>query len=104
MNEENLSCCIAQAGDDVVLSILVQPRASKNALCGVQGTELKVRLTSPPVEGAANKMCCAFFAKLFGCAKSHVSLERGQTSRHKQIRVANMNAAEIRRQVLEQLA
>ena len=73
--------------DGVALAILVQPRASKNQLCGVHGDELKVRLTSPPVEGAANKLCREFFAKLLGCPKSNVSLLSGHKSRHKRLLV-----------------
>ena len=47
-----------------VVSLYIQPRASKNEVIGEQNGALKVRLTSPPVEGAANKLCCEFMAKL----------------------------------------
>ncbi|MDY0189550.1 MAG: DUF167 domain-containing protein [Desulfuromonas sp.] len=77
-------------GDGVVLAIMVQPRASNNKLCGVQGDELKVRLTSPPVDGAANKLCGQFLAKLLGCAKSQVSLLSGHKSRHKRLLVSGV--------------
>ncbi|MCA1796455.1 MAG: DUF167 domain-containing protein [Geobacteraceae bacterium] len=97
MHPEELKCCVTQKDDATVIAVLVQPRASKNALCGLQGEELKVRLTSPPVDGAANKMCCTFFARLLGCAKSGVSIERGHTSRHKQLRIETYSAAEVRK-------
>jgi len=57
----------------------------------LHGDELKVRLTSPPVEGAANKLCAEFFAKLFGVAKSKVVIIAGEKSRHKTIRVAGID-------------
>lgn len=82
-------------GDGVVLAIMVQPRASKNQLCGVQGQEIKVRLTSPPVDGAANKLCREFFAKLLGCSKSRVSLLSGHKSRHKRLLVEGLSCAEV---------
>lgn len=97
MHTDDLECCVTQRDDSALIAVLVQPRASKNALCGLQGDELKVRLTSPPVDGAANKMCCTFFARLLGCSKSAVSIQRGHTSRHKQIRVDAYSATEVRK-------
>lgn len=95
---DNEQCSWAQEHDDgVVLAVFVQPRASKNQLCGVQGEELKLRLTSPPVDGAANKLCAQFLAKLFGCAKSRVALISGHKSRHKRLLVSGVS----RQQALE---
>jgi len=79
----------------VVIHLLVQPRASKNEVVGPQGDELKVRLTSPPVEGAANRLCCEFIAKRLGLAKSSVTLEAGETSRHKRLFLPGVSAAEV---------
>jgi uncharacterized protein (TIGR00251 family) len=64
-------------------------------VCGIQGDELKVRLTSPPVEDAANKLCMEFLAKLLGVAKSRVSIIAGAKSRHKTIKVIGITAAAI---------
>jgi hypothetical protein len=79
----------------VELRILVQPRASRDQLAGVQGDELKVRLAAPPVEGAANAACCAFFAKLCRLPKSHVTLAAGESSRHKRLLLAGAEAAGV---------
>ncbi|MDH3455044.1 MAG: DUF167 domain-containing protein, partial [Desulfuromonadales bacterium] len=46
---------------------------------------LKVALTAPPVDGAANKACCLFFAKFCGLPRSCVKLVSGETSRHKRV-------------------
>lgn len=73
--------------DSLVLSVYVQPRASKNQICGIQGEELKIRLTSPPVDGAANKLCREFIAKFFDVAKSSVEIISGESSRHKRLRI-----------------
>jgi uncharacterized protein (TIGR00251 family) len=73
---------------DLILRLYIQPRASRNQICGVQGDELKIRLTSPPVDGAANKLCRNFIADFFGVAKSSVEIISGETSRHKRIRIA----------------
>lgn len=69
----------------VSVSIRVQPRASRNEICGVLGDELKIALTSPPVDGEANKACIEFLAKLFSCPKKSVVIESGFTGRSKRI-------------------
>lgn len=56
-------------------------------MCGVRGEELKIRLTSPPVDGAANKLCREFVADLFDVATSSVEILSGETSRHKRLRI-----------------
>jgi uncharacterized protein len=78
---------ITTINDDLILRIYVQPRASKNQICGIQGEELKIRLTSPPVDGAANKLCREFVAELFDVARSAVEIISGETSRHKRLRI-----------------
>jgi uncharacterized protein (TIGR00251 family) len=87
---------VTETGDGVVFGVHVQPRASRNELCGVQGDELKLRLTSPPVEDAANKLCIEFLAKQLGVAKSNVSIIAGSKSRHKVIRVDGINGNRVR--------
>lgn len=87
----------------VVLNIYVQPRASKNEVIGVQGEELKVRLTSPPVDGAANKLCQEFFARILGVSKSNVSLVSGERSRHKRLLISDGSVDAIRERVQESL-
>lgn len=79
----------------VELHLLVQPRASRDQLAGVQGAELKVRLAAPPVDGAANAACCAFFAKLCSLPKSRVILIGGESSRHKRLLLAGADAAAV---------
>ncbi len=86
--ENNLK--ITETRDWVTFTVHVQPRASRNELCGLQGNELKLRLTSPPVEDAANKLCVEFLAKQLGVAKSNVAIISGLKSRHKTIRVTGV--------------
>lgn len=78
----------------VVLRIHLQPRASRTEICGVQGDELKVRVTSPPVDDAANKLCIEFFASLFSVAKSRVTITAGARSRHKSLRISGTTGEE----------
>ncbi len=71
----------------VVLSLRVQPRASRNALCGEYEGALKVRLKAPPVDDAANRECCRFLAKTLGVSASQVVVMSGHTSRTKRVHV-----------------
>ena len=78
---------IAETADGVIFTVHVQPRASRNEICGIQGDELKLRLTAPPVEDAANKLCVELLAKALKVAKSRVTITAGAKSRHKTVKV-----------------
>jgi len=91
------------AGDGIILNLHIQPRASKNEVCGVQGDALKIRLTSPPVDGAANKLCCEFLAKLFHVSKSSVEIISGETSRHKRVKIIGSDIAGLQ-QIVESIS
>ncbi len=81
--------------DGTIVTLHVQPRASKNEIVGQFGEALKVRLTSPPVEGAANKLCCEFIAKLCGVPKRDVSIHSGDQSRHKRVLIAGVDSKSV---------
>jgi uncharacterized protein len=89
--------------DGVVIQILVQPRAARNEVVGVQGEELKIRLTSPPVEGAANRLCCDYLAGLCGVPRSQVTLLAGQRSRHKRLLIEGLEVAAVRQVLVPSL-
>lgn len=91
--------CLETTDSGVLIKIYVQPKASKNELAGLQGDELKLRLTSPPIEGAANKSCREFLAKALGIAKGRVTLLAGQKSRHKRLLAEGVSLAEARRRL-----
>ena len=75
--------CLRQTDAGVEVFLYVQPRASRNKVVGLQGEELKVALTAPPVDGAANKAWCLFKAKLCSLPRRCVKIIPGETSRHK---------------------
>lgn len=74
-------------GADLILRVQVQPRASHDEFAGIHAGALKIRLTSPPVDGKANAALVAFLAEAFGVAKRQVTLVRGETGRAKQLRI-----------------
>ncbi len=65
----------------------VQPRASRNQVVGLHGEELKIALTTPPVDGKANRDLCTFLAKTLRVSKGSIELVSGLTSRHKVLEV-----------------
>jgi hypothetical protein len=88
-------CTVSREG--IILSLHIQPRASKNEICGVQDKALKVRLTSPPVDGAANKLCREFIADLFDVSRSCVEIIAGETSRLKRVRISGSNPEQLKK-------
>ena len=81
--------------DGVILAIKVQPRASRSEIGGVLGQELKIRITAPPVDSAANEALIEFLAERLDCPKGSVTLLRGSTSRSKTILVRGMTPIAI---------
>lgn len=86
---------VEEKNGTIFLYIHVQPRASKNEIVGVHGDALKVRLTSPPVEGAANSLLVKFIAKSLGIPRSSVKIVSGEKSRHKMLRISEITQENI---------
>ncbi|MSU64386.1 MAG: YggU family protein [Pedosphaera sp.] len=77
--------------DGVLLAVKLQPRASKNEIGEAAGSELKIRVTAPPVDSAANQALVDLLARTLNCPRSAMQLIRGQTSRHKTIQIHGMS-------------
>jgi uncharacterized protein (TIGR00251 family) len=87
--------CLRNTAAGVEIFLYVQPRASRSKIAGIQGEELKVALTAPPVDGAANKACRIFLARLCNIPRSRVLLVAGETSRHKRLLLEGANLRQI---------
>lgn len=73
--------------EDLLLFCHIQPGASKNEFAGLHGDRLKIRIKAPPVDGKANTAVIEFLSCEFSVAKNHVTIEQGETSRQKNIRI-----------------
>ncbi len=82
--------------DSITFTIRVVPRASKNEIAGCQDGILRVRISAPPVDGAANEEVVRVLAKAFGVARSSVSILSGNASRTKRIRIVGGPAQKLR--------
>jgi len=80
----------------VTFSVRVVPRAKRNGVQGVHDGALKVALTSPPVDGAANEAHARFLSDLLGVPRRSVVLVRGERSRTKTLRIEGTTAEAVR--------
>ena len=82
-------------GGEVFLAVRLQPRASRNEIGDAPDKELKVKVTAPPVDSAANEALLRLLADTLDCPRGAVQLVRGQTSRHKTVSVRGLSAAMV---------
>lgn len=94
-NYPDIPMWLREHGEGTLLSVKVHPRASRNEIGELQGDELKIRVTAPPVDAAANEAVVRLLAKALGCPRGSVRLVRGGTSRHKSIFIAGMTPVEV---------
>lgn len=76
--------------DAIIFLVRVVPRASKSEIVGEIEGSLKVRISAPPVDGAANEEVVRLLAKSLGVARSSVSIVAGETSKRKRVRVVGI--------------
>jgi uncharacterized protein (TIGR00251 family) len=81
--------------EGTLLSLKVIPRASKNEIGETLGNELKIKVTAPPVDSAANRAVIEFIAEKLGCPKSAVVLIRGETARHKTLLLKGLTPEQV---------
>jgi len=77
------------------LSVRVQPRASRNQIEGVRDGALRVRLTAPPVDSAANQALVQLLAKTLGIPRGAITIIRGHKNRSKLLAIADLTPDEV---------
>ena len=82
------------------MTVRVQPRASANEIVGVHGDALKVRLTAPPVEDAANDLLVKFLADTFGIPTRAITIVAGASSRTKIVELEGITEERVSRAML----
>lgn len=83
--------------DGVYLTLRLQPRASKTSIGPVLGSELKISVTAPPVDSAANEALLRLLAERLNGPRSAVQLVRGQTSCHKVVFIRGATPDDVER-------
>jgi len=97
MMDRNNTFPISKIDNSIVFEVRIQPKSAKNEIKGLIGHALKVKVTSPPIEGRANKACIDLIAKEFSVRRSHVEIIRGHKSRTKTVRIVGIAPDEIQR-------
>lgn len=79
------------------ITVRVQPRASTDAVIGFMSDGvLRLRVTAPPVDGAANDAVCRLLSKALGVPRSGVRVTHGKTGRRKTVLIAGLSEADVR--------
>jgi len=92
MNDERW---IKEKDGSAILTIHLQPRSSRNEVVAVHGGALKIRLTSAPVDGAANAMLIKFMSKRLGVPRSDIEIVSGEKSRKKVLSVEGISIDKV---------
>jgi uncharacterized protein (TIGR00251 family) len=97
MSNQPLPGFISLHPDGISLAVKLQPRASANEIvphCGI-GNELRIKVTAPPVDAAANEALIRLLAERLNCPRNRVELVRGHTSRHKVIKLHGISCETV---------
>jgi len=83
--------------DDIItITVRIIPRSSRSEIVGEIEGAVKVRVSSPPVDGAANAELIKLFSKKLGVARSAIAIVSGETSRTKRLRITGVDAGRLR--------
>ena len=81
--------------ESTLITVQVQPGASRNQVTRYTDGVLHVRIAAPPVRGKANRELIAFLSDILSVSRSSLSIEKGHTSRRKVIAVEGMEQGEV---------
>jgi len=86
---------VRESKGKVLLSIRVQPRSRQNAIVGIRENSLLIKVSAPPLSGAANDAVIELLAKALGLPKSTFSVQHGAKSREKSVKVEHISADDV---------
>ena len=88
---------IREVEGGVVVSVKVQPNASKDRIIGEYADQIKIAVTVAPERGKANKAVIKVLSKLFGVKTSDIEIVSGETSRDKKVFIRDINEEDFNR-------
>jgi hypothetical protein len=88
---------VSESNGRVRFSVRVQPRASTDAIAGIYGNSLKIRLTAPPVDGAANERLVIFLSNIFAVPRRAIKILAGESSRSKIVEIEGVTERDVYR-------
>jgi uncharacterized protein (TIGR00251 family) len=90
---------VAAHRDGAVIELAVQSRAPRTEFAGIHDGALRLRVTAPPVDGAANAAVLDYLARQLGVSRSKLEIVGGQTSRRKRVLVRGLDVHDVCEQV-----
>ena len=87
---------LREEADGVSFEVRVQPRSSKTEISGIQDGILRVRLTSPPVDGAANRQCIELLSRKMKIPKRAIRIASGAGARRKRLKILGLGVEEMK--------
>lgn len=82
--------------DKIIIQLNVIPKSSRTAWGKIVGDRIQLKITAPPVDGAANQACIKFLSKEFKTSKSSIRIVRGETSRQKTIEIIHYSEDKLK--------
>jgi uncharacterized protein (TIGR00251 family) len=79
----------------VRLRLRIQPKAARTELVGLHGDAIRIRLSAPPVDGAANEALLKFLADKLSVPLRAVRLTAGEASRSKVVTVTGIDLQHV---------
>lgn len=86
---------IRNSAEGVLLTIHVQPNAARSTCAGLHGDALKIRISSPPIDGEANEALCRFLSEQLAVPISQVIIRAGHSARRKHVLVKGMTTGQV---------
>lgn len=86
-----MSCILKQKDGKTAITVYAQPRSSRNRVAGLHNDALKLCITSPPVDGKANKAVINLLADLFNIPKTSIEITSGQQNRTKTLTLGELS-------------
>ena len=87
---------IIDRDNGIEFTVRVIPRSSRSEIVGEFDGAVKVRLSSPPVDGAANAELIRLISKKLGISKSSVEIISGETSKTKRLLISGVAEQKLR--------
>lgn len=90
---------IRETRNGLCFDIHVNPHASRAGITGLSEGMLKVKVTAPPVEGAANEACITLLSKKLGLRKNQIKISAGAKGRKKTILVGDISKTDLEQKI-----
>jgi uncharacterized protein len=89
----NAELQVSETSAGLTVHLHVSPRAKFSEIAGLHNGALKVKITAPPVDDAANRAIIEYFSKLLGIPRSNLKILAGNKSREKVLLIKGISQA-----------